>query len=49
MKIFDTCRSETSAKAGRIHGYVFTAYKHGLTAFAALIGNPWTPTPSSST
>jgi hypothetical protein len=37
----------------RIRGYVSTARKHGITAFdaihAAIIGNPWTPTPSPAT
>ncbi|MBB4689545.1 IS66 family transposase [Amycolatopsis jiangsuensis] len=51
MKISGTFRSETSATAwARIRGYVSTARKHGLNAFeailAAILGNPWTPTPS---
>lgn len=53
MKISGTFRSETSAKAwARIRGYVSTARKHGLGAFeaitAAVAGNPWTPTPLST-
>jgi transposase len=53
MKISGTFRSETSATAwARIRGYVSTALKHGINAFdaihAAILGNPWTPTPSSA-
>jgi transposase len=54
MKISGTFRSETSAKAwARIRGYVSTARKNGITAFeaihAAVLGKPWTPTPSPTT
>jgi transposase/uncharacterized coiled-coil protein SlyX len=54
MKISGTFRSETSAKAwARIRGYVSTARKNGITAFEAIhtavLGNPWTPTPSPTT
>lgn len=54
MKISGTFRSDTSAKAwARIRGYISTARKHGISIFqailAAVTGNPWTPTPSSTT
>jgi transposase len=54
MKISGTFRSEASAAAwARIRGYVSTARKHGLNAFeaiyAAVTGNPWTPTHSATT
>jgi hypothetical protein len=53
MKISGTFRSQTSATAwARIRGYVSTARKNGIGAFDAIqravIGNPWTPTQTTT-